>query len=263
MDKLFLHLHAQKIRVKTLSSYKNRSWKKIEIKENNDPLILIPSEFCYPFYFKEMKITDDDRIFLRSSVFQMFLLANEIMKKNGLRLLIYDGWRPLKLQENLFWFYLKKFTANKFNLQNDFSHAKSPVEIKNIFNSFPITTQEVLKEANKTYVSWPSSDKYSPSPHSTGGSVDVWVYNDGHPLNLGIPFDWMEENAGAFYHLKLFRKRYHGNEKKICFSRNLLIYSMVKAGFSCYGPEIWHFNYGNQMDSLVKGGIAQYSYIEP
>jgi len=38
---------------------------------------------------------------------------------------------------------------------------------------------------------------------------------------------------------------------------------MTKAGFSCYGPEIWHFNHGNQMDSLVKGGMAAYSYIEP
>ena len=73
----------------------------------------------------------------------------------------------------------------------------------------------------------------------------------------------MEENAGAFYHLKFLRKRFHGNDKRICANRKILLLAMVKSGFTCYGPEIWHFNYGNQMDALVKGGHACYSYVEP
>lgn len=73
----------------------------------------------------------------------------------------------------------------------------------------------------------------------------------------------MKDDAGAFYHLKIRRKRFSGNDAKICRNRNILLMSMVKAGFTCYGPEIWHFNFGNQMDALVKGGIACYSYIEP
>jgi len=73
----------------------------------------------------------------------------------------------------------------------------------------------------------------------------------------------MEDDAGAFYHLKLRRKRFHGNDQEISRSRNILLYAMTQAGFSCYGPEIWHFNYGNQMHALVAGGCACYGYFEP
>ncbi len=97
----------------------------------------------------------------------------------------------------------------------------------------------------------------------TGGAIDVWLYQDGVPVNMGVPFDWMEENAGAFYHFRMNRPRFKGNDGNICERREVLLVAMVEAGFSCYGPEIWHFNYGNQMDALVKGGSAIYSYIEP
>lgn len=73
----------------------------------------------------------------------------------------------------------------------------------------------------------------------------------------------MEKDAGAFYHLKIKREPFLVNDKNISRNRNILIYSIVKAGFSCYGPELWHFNFGNQMDTLVSGKIARYSYIEP
>ena len=112
-------------------------------------------------------------------------------------------------------------------------------------------------------MSWPLTDLCSPSPHATGGSIDVWLYKDGVPVNLGVPFDWMKDDAGAFYHLKYNRNKFTPNDKQISYHRNLMIYSMVTAGFTCYGPEIWHFNFGNQMDALVKGGNAHYSYVEP
>ena len=73
----------------------------------------------------------------------------------------------------------------------------------------------------------------------------------------------MEVDAGAFYHLKRKRKPFLGNDRAISARREVLLYAMIKAGFTCYGPEIWHFNYGNQMDALVRGGPARYSYIEP
>lgn len=114
------------------------------------------------------------------------------------------------------------------------------------------------------FVSWPSSDVASPSPHTTGGAVDVWLRDEsGKLVNLGVPFDWMEEDAGAFYHLKLHRKPFQGNDQKISWRRSALVYSMAHAGFSCYGPEIWHFNYGNQMHALVSGLTPCYGYIEP
>ena len=104
-------------------------------------------------------------------------------------------------------------------------------------------------------MSWSSISPKSPSPRATGGAVDVWLYKNEEPVNLGVSFDWMNEESGTFYHLKMKRRKFL-NDKAVCLHRNILIYAMVKAGFSCYGPELWHFNYGNQMHSLVVGGVC-------
>jgi D-alanyl-D-alanine dipeptidase len=135
--------------------------------------------------------------------------------------------------------------------------------VKAHFENFPPELRATMIGSNRTYVSLPSKDVLCPSPHSTGCSVDVWLFKDGKAENLGVPFDWMEKNAGAFYHLKIRRNRFPGNDRLICQNRKLLLLAMIKASLTCYGPEIWHLNYGNQMDALVKGDHAIYSYIEP
>jgi len=262
MNQTLLWLSAQVVRIRTLLAYQ-KSWRQIPIKEGNEKLVLVPKESSYPFYAREMKMTDDEDIYLRESVLSIFLYAKNRIRDIGYDLKVYDGWRSLELQENLFWHYMKQFIAPRFSqLEKRFSQAVKPMEIKSVFLELSPTYQETLREATRTYVSWPSADPKSPSPHTTGGAVDVWLYKDDRPVSLGIPFDWMEESAGAFYHLKFRREKFPG-DKSVCFHRNLLIYIMTRAGFSCYGPEIWHFNYGNQMHSLVTGKTSCYSFVEP
>ena len=263
MFRIFLYLYVQQVRIKTLLAYRGKSWRNLPIRECGEKLVMVSTEMCYPFYHQEMKISDGNRILLREGVMEKYLLAREILQRRDLDLLVYDGWRSIQLQENLFWYYLKLFMVSRFNLQESFIEAESPRQIKQAFFALSLNMQEVLREANQTYVSWPSADPKSPSPHTTGGAIDVWPYENGRRLNLGVPFDWMEEDAGAFYHLKRKRKKFPGNDGLAVHYRNLLIYAMTQAGFSCYGPEIWHFNYGNQMDSLVSGKLARYSYVEP
>lgn len=212
-----------------------------------------------------MKLTPDERLFLREGALERFLKAQALVREDGFDLRVYDGWRPVELQESLFWYYMREFTAAKFNLGDEFKALDTTDKVREHFLGLPQDSQVTMKEANRTFVSWPSKDRTSPSPHATGGSVDVWLYRDDQPCNLGVPFDWMEEDAGAFYHLKprWARKRFKGNERRISEHRNILLLAMVRAGFTCYGPEIWHFNYGNQMDALVRGGDARYTYCEP
>jgi len=263
MVDFYLYFFAQMQRVKTLYAYRRGNWRNLPIKESGEKLVEIPAEMCHPFYCKDMRVWHDERMFVRENVFSQFLFARRKAYSYGFDLMAYDGWRSLELQENLFWHYLKEFTVKKFGMEKTFVDANSPTEIRDIFLSLSQTLQVSMKEANRTYVSWPSGDLLSPSPHATGGSIDVWPHCKGQPVNLGVPFDWMEQNAGSFYHLKIKRDSFAGNDRSICRNRNTLIYCMVSAGFSCYGPEIWHFNLGNQMDSLVSKKIAQYSYIEP
>lgn len=257
-----LWFFAQAARVRTLHAYRRGDWRKIPIRENSEPLVQVPTEFCHSFYCVEMKLSSDERIFLRKKVLEMFFEARETAVSFGYDLKIFDGWRPVSLQKALFWFYLREFTAQKFGVVETFKDCDID-EVEKRFFALPETLRETLREANRVFVSWPSSSADSPSPHATGGAIDVWLYKDGSPVNLGVPFDWMEDDAGAFYHLKLRRKRFHGNDREISRRRNVLLYAMAHAGFSCYGPEIWHFNYGNQMHALVTGGAACYGYSEP
>ncbi|OGY93730.1 MAG: hypothetical protein A2406_04155 [Candidatus Komeilibacteria bacterium RIFOXYC1_FULL_37_11] len=240
-----------------------KKWQAIPIIDNREKLLLIPENFCYPFYANTMNITEDKRIFLREVTFLMFVKAYEILGGLGLELRIYDGWRPVSLQEQLYWLYMKQFTVCKFsNIAPLFSQAILATEIKNVFSLLVKKTQEILHKLNRRYVSWPSNNRDFPSPHATGGAVDVWILQNGKSVDLGVNFDSMEESAGAFYHLRNDRIKFK-NDDRVCYYRNVLLYAMVNAGFSCYPPEIWHFNYGNQMHALVTKKVANYSYIEP
>lgn len=247
----------------TLMAYKRGDWRKILIKENKQPLVEVPEEISFPFYRNVLKITESKKLYLREEVLDRVLSARGILKSQGFDLIVYDGWRSLELQKNLFWFYMKLFTIKKFNLEEMFANLVSTDSIKDCYDSLSPETKRLVFEANRTYVSWPTSEPSCPSPHTTGGAVDVWLYRDSEAENLGVPFDWMEEDAGAFYHLKINRNRFPGNDTRICRNRETILLSMMKSGFTCYGPEIWHFNFGNQMDALVKKGVACYSYIEP
>ena len=254
----------QALRYITLSAYKTGDWRKLQIKECGEPLLALPPDITYPYYSKEMKLTNDHSVYLREHVLERLLVARERLVSIGYDIKVYDGWRSIEVQENLFWYYMKEFTAAKFGMKDDFADLKELSKVKEYFLSLPPPTQSVMKDTNRTFVSWPSKDPGSPSPHSTGGSVDVWLYeSDGSASNLGVPFDWMEDDAGTFYHLKRNRQPFKGNDKKISGNRTKMILTMADSGFSCYGPEFWHFNLGNQMDALVKGGKAKYSYIEP
>lgn len=252
----------QYIKIITLRAYKSNNWKKIPIKENHQPLIIVPSEFAFPYYFKKMRLTNDNVLYLREETFNRFLKAKKYLQCRGFNLKVYDGWRSAQLQENLYWYYMYKFTARKFNQKELFGQLSGLNEIKTRFEKIPKNLQTAMHRMNQIYVSWPSKKLISPSPHATGGAVDVWPFKNNKPVDLGVPFDYMDDSAGAFYHLKTKRKCF-SNDLQVCHNRECLLLAMVKAGFSCYEPEIWHFNYGNQMDALVKKSIACYSYVEP
>ena len=257
------YIRLQRLRYVTLHAYRSGDWRKIPIKENGQHLVAMPDEIVFPYYARVMKLVPDEGMYLREEVLNRVLKARERLRSRGFDLKVYDGWRSVKLQENLFWHYMRAFTAARFGQKEQFNRLDGFDAVRTYFASLPADMQTALREANRTYVSWPSKDPVSPSPHTTGGAVDVWLFENGTAAHLGVPFDWMEEEAGAFYHLKFRRKRFPGNDQRACRNRSQLILAMAKAGFSCYGPEFWHFNYGNQMDAIVKGCNACYSYVEP
>lgn len=262
----------QEIQKQTEAAYRHNRWQTVPIKEDGDPLIKVGKEFSYPWYAKEMRLTTDEHIHLRASVYKHFLDAAEQLNRQGYSLRIYDGWRSKELQEKLYWHYLRIFTAPRhfpaFNrVLAEFaglSTIAAAGKTKGAFEALLPEQQEEINDVHTQYVSFPSDNPVRPAPHSTGGAIDVWLYdNYGRPCDLGVPFDWMTEEAGAFYHLQPGRAPFGTSDVQVCYLREMLITAMVSSGFSVYLPEFWHFNFGNQMDAMVKGETARYGYIEP
>lgn len=221
-------------------------WKKIPIYECGEKLISLDSlqkmlrTRIEPMYFKQGIKGAISKIYLRESVVARLEEALTLLPKN-MELVIWDGWRPLATQQALFDMFKNQISSTTPNL-----------------------SEEELLARTSVYVSMPSSDATKPSPHNTGGAIDLTVaYCDGDLLDMGTDFDDFTEKARTV----LFE---HDNsaltENEIIWRENRrLLYSiMTEAGFTNYPEEWWHFDYGDQFwASISNAKNALYSNIEP
>ncbi|MDN6180573.1 MAG: D-alanyl-D-alanine dipeptidase, partial [Halomonas subglaciescola] len=111
-----------------------------------------------------------------------------------------------------------------------------------------------LNSGNKTltthtreFVSLPSRAPHAPSPHLTGGAVDVTLCDsDGLPLDMGTRFDEAvpESHAAALEGQPFCQAREN---------RRLLYHAMGAQGFTNLPSEWWHFDYGDQLWAHYRG----------
>jgi zinc D-Ala-D-Ala dipeptidase len=148
---------------------------------------------------------------------------------DGLRLLVWDGYRTLETQAALYRSYLDELVL---------VHPDWPAD--------------ALEDAAARYVTPPRPDPSSPPPHLTGGAVDLTLADgDGRPLDLGTPFDAFVPEAGA---LALEGTDCHAREL-----RRTLFWTMAASGFTAYVEEWWHFDHGDQFWGAVCGRPARYA----
>ncbi|MGX7051521.1 M15 family metallopeptidase [Leuconostoc palmae] len=198
------------------------SWKdvkRIDIVPSSEEMVSV--NFCpnkiavSPQYFLQGLPGALPELYLRRSVFKKILLAANNLP-TGYKFLIYDGWRSIETQQAIFDIF--------FN-QNALSNPKK-------------TTDELTDQTLKI-VALPSSDPKKPSPHSTGGSVDVTILDEsGIPLDMGTKFDDSSIASSTAYFEKV--------DDIITENRRLLYHVMTEQGFTNYSEEWWHFDYGNQ-----------------
>jgi D-alanyl-D-alanine dipeptidase len=105
-------------------------------------------------------------------------------------------------------------------------------------------TGDALEQETQKFVPIPSTDPCKPSPHLTGGAVDLALGDaDGNPFDMGGEFDELTrrtepdfyEAAQAGTPERVFRDR-----------RRLLRRSLESAGFTNYPEEWWHFDLHDQ-----------------
>lgn len=215
-------------------------WKEVEIVESDEPLVCIEGFstriISSPQYFAQKIPGSIEGCYLRKTVAEKLLIAGSMLPE-GFKLVIWDAWRPLAVQQAL-------FDAFKNNIKSE----------------RPGLSEEEYNLLTQTYVSTPSVDPKKPSPHNTGGAVDLTLQDSqGDLLSMGTAFDYFGTMAATRYFEdspEIWVRQWREN-------RRLLYRVMTEAGFTNYREEWWHFDYGNQFWATQKGVCAIYGATTP
>lgn len=178
--------------------------------------------------------------YARTKVVDLLVEAAENLPR-GYKFLIWDAWRPIEVQAFLFNNYLAELT------------------LKN-----PGLDIGQLKKLARQFVSLPSKDSKKPSPHNTGGAIDISLIDDrGNELDMKTSFDSFSPESGTRY---FEGKQENGEElspEEIIYrdNRRLLYHLMTATGFTNYPNEWWHYDYGNQFWGFSTNHKACYGGI--
>lgn len=200
--------------------------KDIPIVDHHDLLIdtaEINGIFTQPMYFLQGIADALPQCYVRQTIAQKLQAVNQSLPE-GYYLVVLDGWRPLEVQNALRVSFLQDIQAR-----------------------FPQLSEQTQLDTLDQFVARPSSDPLCPSPHVTGGSVDVSLCDaEGNLLDMGSAFDapvpesWTSALEGL-------------PESVAQRNRRVLYHSMLAQGFSNMPSEWWHFDYGNQLWALRTG----------
>lgn len=170
--------------------------------------------------------------YVRETVLKMLLEAEKNLP-DGLKLKIYDGYRPISVQQRLWNFYRQQ-----------------------VKNDNPTFSDEEIDFKTSFFVSKPSYDINQPSLHNTGGAVDLTLITDnGYELNMGTLFNDFTDRAWTNH----FEK--YENNKDVRENRRILYKSMIDAGFTNLPSEWWHYDYGTKFWAYFKDTDALYKGV--
>ncbi|WP_171005431.1 M15 family metallopeptidase [Bacillus sp. E(2018)] len=217
-------------------------WEDVKIdlcSEKLVPLSTSNSLIVKPMYYLKGIPGAINECYARQSIASMLEEAS-LSLPVGYKFIIWDTWRPVEVQQSLF---------------NNFRKALS---VKH-----PHMNEEELITLTRKYVALPSNHVLKPSPHITGGSVDLSLVDDqGKLLNMGTDFDELSSKASTrYYEIKRKDNTLDSHEVEFLHNRRLLYHSLTSVGFTNYHEEWWHYDFGNQLWGKVSNKKAIYSAI--
>ncbi len=195
------------------------------------PLGLSQVIHVYPAYHKAGIPHAVPECHARSEVFERLLRVAKGLP-GGLRLVVLDAWRPFAVQQ-----YLYDSLAAALGEHH------------------PDADAAALEHLVRQFVSPPSASRDAPSPHLTGGAVDVTLCDeDGRWLDMGTAFD----EASPRSYTSHFERAdpADARERRVRDNRRLLYHAMTAAGFSNLPSEWWHYDYGDQLWAWSRGAEA-------
>lgn len=221
-------------------------WEQINIIDNNEELVslknLSQKIIVSPQYFiNNIKGSENDCLVRKSVAEKLIKIANKLPE--GFNLLIWDAFRTIEVQNELFEKYYNEVMKNNKGLSEN----------------------ELLEETKK-FVSLPSKNQKKPSPHNTGAAVDLTICNQsGEPLKMGSFFDEFGIKSYTRFYEKKLEEGEHLTEEEteILYNRRILCNLFSEENFLNYPYEIWHKSYKDQMCAKFLGQTnAEYGGIE-
>jgi len=193
----------------------------IPVSENNEPLVDLRDTKSIRLGPSPEIDNNQDYYHVRKTVDKMLAKADQLLPK-GLHLQLYEGYRSLALQSQLF----QGRYAIVQKQHPDWSHEKLFTETSRLVS--PVTNLDGSQNV---------------PPHATGGAVDVYLVDDsGEAVDMGIhPKDWMQDHNGE-------HSLTHSSKISALAKQNRSIMSRVlkQAGFVNYPHEFWHWSYGDR-----------------
>ena len=199
-------------------------------------------------YFKAKNPTVPGAIpelLVRSSVAKRLRQVRDCLRLHSLDIWVKDAFRPIKVQEFIY------ITIRK-----------------RLANENPGVSKERLDELVAERVAFAPdmrSAEISPSPHMTGGAIDLTLCNSqGEELQMGQDLKRVRNvmYPDALESTPDNSMANNSNLQKARANRRLLFWIMTDAGFVINPTEWWHFSWGDQMWARLSGEkAAHYSLL--
>jgi D-alanyl-D-alanine dipeptidase len=188
----------------------------------------------YPIYYHQGYEGTQTEAYLRVSAAKRLVQAAEQLP-DGYRLVVLDGWRSYQVQKSLYERFRQNLLAQGWE-----------------------EGQALSAELSK-YVAFPREDVQKPTPHLSGGAVDVTIEGPNGWLEMGTEFDDFSELAATRFYEEMTSDS--ERERLIRDNRRLLYHLMTDAGFVNYPKEWWHYEFGtltwarHKKTHAIYGGI--------
>jgi D-alanyl-D-alanine dipeptidase len=174
-------------------------------------------------------------LYARESVCRNLALVNDRLRQAGLRLHVFDAWRPRAVQAY-------------------FHDVWLPQELR---RRRPHLEGEALSAEVERYWAAPTEDPGRPAPHATGAAIDLTiVWEDGEPLFMGGLFDDATALSNTDHFERPQGEDFSFSAEEAAANRRLLYWVMTEAGFANHPDEWWHYSWGDQMWAALTGAPA-------
>jgi zinc D-Ala-D-Ala dipeptidase len=225
---------------------KRRDWKSIGIIECGERLVSLKGLhsriYVEPYYYiRSIRGAINDCIVRETVAEKLRIVADNLPTHLGL--VIFDGWRSSDVQSELF---------------NNYREA--------LIKEFPDIPEDELDRKVTMFVSLASRNPLCPSPHLTGGSIDLSIIDNDHNfIPMGTPFDdFSIESHTAYYEELALNRKLNNDEVNFMRNRRHLNFAMTSVGFTNFPTEWWHYDYGNQFWASFSGSeYAIYGKASP